>query len=226
MASKTKFDAWSYSRLHQWEECPLLAKEKFITKSIPTDDSPAMKRGKDVHEGLANFLLGKAQGVPREVLVFPRVEKVISEISQFPDKVVEQQWGFTNNWQPTGWFGGDTWFRSILDVGLLYEDNTCEAVDWKTGKKYDSNMDQMKSQAVAMFGRYRMMTHCTVRLVYVDTGDEEMAEIRKDEIPSIKADFEKRVGKMFSDTVFAPRPNQRCRFCPISRSKGGKCAFG
>lgn len=221
-----KFTAWSISRLQAYENCPLQAKEKFITKSIATDDSPAMKRGKDIHDSLKDFLLGSAAGVMRDALVFPRVEQVISEISQFPDKVVEQQWGFTANWQPTGWFGKDTWFRSILDVGLLYEDNTCEAVDWKTGKKYGSNMDQMKSQAVAMFGRYRMMTHCTVRLVYVDSGEEEIAEIRKDEAPSIRADFEKRVAKMFSDTIFAPRPNSKCRFCPLARSNQGKCAFG
>lgn len=225
MSSK-KFDAWSISRLQAYETCPLQAKEKFLTKSIATDDSPAMQRGKTVHDSLKDYLLDIKPGVTREALVFPRMEQIILEIKNFPDKVVEQQWGFTAAWQPTGWFGNDTWFRSILDVGLLYEDNTCESIDWKTGKKYGSNMDQMKSQAVAMFGRYRMLTHCTVRLAYLDTGDEEIAEIRKDEIPSIKQDFERRVAKMFNDTIFAPRPNEKCRFCPLSRSKGGKCAFG
>lgn len=221
-----KITAWSYSRLSSYEDCPLLFKEKFITKSIPTDDTPAMKRGKDLHLGIANYLQGKAEGVPRDAMVFPRMEQLILEISQFPDKVVEQQWGFTANWQPTGWFGDDTWFRSVLDVGLLYEDNTGEAVDWKTGKKYGSNMDQMKSQAVAMFGRYRQLTNVTVRLAYLDSGEEDFAEIRKDEQHSIKADFEKRVAKMMADEILAPKPNNKCRFCPISRSKGGKCAFG
>lgn len=221
-----KITAWSISRLHSYEQCPLQFKEKFITKSVATDDSPAMQRGKDIHDGIAKFLIGKAAGCPRDALVFPRMEQVISEIHAFPDKVVEQQWGFNPNWQPTGWFGNDTWFRSILDVGLLYEDNTAESIDWKTGKKYGTNMDQMKSQAVAMFGRYRQLTNVTVRLAYLDTGDEEIAEIRKDEQHSIKADFEKRVAKMLADDIHAPKPNDKCKWCPISRSKGGKCAFG
>lgn len=221
-----KVTAWSYSRLAAYEQCPLQMYEKFIAKSIPTDDSPAMKRGNVIHKGLADFLQGKAEGVPRDALVFPRCEQVISEINAFPDKVVEQQWGYTNNWQPTAWFGADTWFRSILDVGLLYEDNTAESVDWKTGKKYGSNMDQMKSQAIAMFGRYRSLTNVTVRLVYLDSGEEEIDEVKKHEIYSIQQGFEKRVAKMMNDTVFAPRPNDKCKWCPISRSKGGKCAFG
>jgi hypothetical protein len=222
----SRLTAWSYSRLHQWEECPLMAKEKFITKSIATDDTPAMQRGKRLHDSVAKFLTGANAGVDREAIVFPRMEALILEIKNFPDKVVEQQWGFTSGWLPTGWFGNDTWFRSILDAGVLYQDNTAEAVDWKTGKKYGSNMDQMKSQAVAMFGRYRMLTHVTVRLAYLDSGEEEIEEVRKCEIPAIKQDFEKRVAKMFADTIFAPRPNKRCRFCPLARSNGGKCAFG
>lgn len=221
-----KVTAWSYSRLSQYEQCPLLFKEKFVTKSIPTDDTPAMIRGKEIHDGIAKFLQGKAEGVPRDALVFPRMEQIIAEIHAFPDKIVEQQWGFNANWLPTGWFGNDTWFRSILDVGLLYEDDTGESVDWKTGKKYGSNMDQMKSQAVAMFGRYRNLKTVTVRLAYLDSGDEEIEDIQKHHVPSIKADFERRVAKMLADDILAPRPNDKCRFCPISRSKGGKCAFG
>lgn len=224
--SKSKISAWSYSRLSAYEQCPLQFKEKFITKSIATDDSPAMKRGVMIHDGIAKFLQGKAEGAPRDALVFPRCEQIISEINAFPDKVVEQQWGYDANWQPTGWFGNDTWFRSILDVGLIYEDNTAESVDWKTGKKYGSNMDQMKSQAIAMFMRYRMLTTVTVRLVYLDSGDEELLDIKKHEIPSLQQGFEKRVAKMMNDTILAPRPNDKCRFCPLSRSKGGICAFG
>lgn len=225
-----KFTAWSYSRLAAYELCPLQAKLKFLDK-IKEPDSPAMKRGSDIHLGIANFLQEKAEGVPRDALAHPLVENLIVELGRFPDKLVEQQWGFTANWEPTGWFGGDTWFRSILDVGVVYDDMTGESVDWKTGKRYGSNMDQMKSQAIAMFGRFKPLTRCTVRLAYLDTANPkddpfEIADIQKHEIPSIKKDFEKRVTRMFSDTVFAPRPNEKCRFCAFARSKGGQCAFG
>lgn len=225
-----KFTAWSYSRLAGYEQCPLQAKLKFLDK-IKEEDSPAMKRGSEIHLDLANYLQGKTEGLPREVYQHPKVEAFITELGQFADRIVEQQWGYTAEWEPTGWFGKDTWFRSILDVGVVYEDMTAEACDWKTGKRYGSNMDQMKSQAVAMFGRFKPLTKVTVRLIYVDEKDHkkspfEIEDIKKHEIPSIKADFEKRVGRMFNDTIFAPRPNDKCHFCAFSKNKGGQCAFG
>lgn len=224
-----KITAWSYSRLAAYELCPLQAKLKFVDK-IREPDSPAMKRGHDLHKALADFLQGKAQGVPRETMQNPLIENLLLELGQFPELIVEQQWGYTHNWQPTGWFGADTWFRSVLDVGVVYEDMTAEALDWKSGKRYGSNMDQMKSQAVAMFGRFKPLTNVTVRLAYFDTppGSDpfEIAEVKKHEVPSIQQDFEKRVARMFNDTVFAPRPNNKCHFCAFSRSKGGQCSFG
>lgn len=224
-----KITAWSYSRLAAYEQCPLQAKLKFVDK-IKEPDSPAMARGHELHQALADFLQGKAEGLPREAMQHPVVESLIVELGQFPERLVEQQWGYTNNWEPTGWFGNDTWFRSILDVGVVYEDMTAEAVDWKTGKRYGSNMDQMKSQAVAMFGRFKPLTNVTVRLAYLDTkpGEDpyDIAEVKKHEIPSIKQDFERRVAKMFQDSVFAPRPNDKCRFCAFGKDKGGQCSFG
>lgn len=224
-----KITAWSYSRLAAYELCPLQAKLKFVDK-IKEPDSAAMQRGNQLHKAIASFLQGNAEGVPREAIQHPAIERLIVELGQFPERIVEQQWGFTHNWQPTAWFGDSTWFRSILDVGVVYADLTAEAVDWKTGKRYGSNMDQMKSQAVAMFGRFKPLTNVTVRLAYLDTapGDDafEIAEVKKHEVPSIQADFEKRVAKMVSDTLFAPRPNHKCRFCAFSKDKGGQCSFG
>lgn len=224
-----KFTAWSYSRLACYELCPLQAKLKFLDK-IPEPGSPAMERGKVLHDGIANYLQGKADGIPREAIQHPKIESLILEMCQFPERIIEQQWGFTGHWEPTGWFGGDTWFRSILDAGFVYEDLTGEANDWKTGKRYGSNMDQMKSQAVAMFAKYKPLTKVTVRLSYLDTPAKddpfEIADIVKHEIPTIKKDFEKRAARMFEDTIFAPRPNSKCHFCNFSKNKGGQCAFG
>lgn len=221
--------AWSYSRLAAYELCPLQAKLKFIDK-IKEDDSPAMKRGHEIHESLAKFLTGKAEGVPRDALKNPKVEAMIVELGQFPELLVEQQWGYDANWSPTGWFGNSTWFRSILDVGVIYEDMTAEAVDWKTGKRYGSNMEQMQTQAIAMFGRFKPLTKVTVRLAYLDSDPKddpfEIVDIQKHEIPTLKAGFEKRVARMFSDTIFAPKPNNKCHFCAFSKNKGGQCAFG
>ncbi len=225
--------AWSYSRYADHTRCPLYFKEKYITKSIKDESSDAMKRGNDIHVGIAAFLKGTAQGVPRDALQNPRAEQIISELSQIPDKLVEQQWGFTSSWTETAWFSKDpskpTWWRVILDVGLVYPDLTGEALDWKTGKRYATNADQMELNALGMMCKVKPIKHVTSRMIYLDDTGKDIEDV--DEFPAhhkqrLIDKWTAKVAPMFKDQVFAPRPNEKCKWCPLARSKGGKCAFG
>lgn len=215
--------AWSYSRYALYAQCPLAFKLKNIDK-VPEPGSPAMERGNKVHKALASYLEGKAT-LPAEVK-HPYQLGLYAEMQAFPDKLVEHQQGFTQQWKPTGWFAKNTWFRAIYDVALLYEDMTGEVVDHKTGKKYGSNDEQMELFGLAFLCQYLPATHVTTRLVYVDSGEEEIAEFAATQRDALKAKWEAKVAPMFSDTVFAPRPNDKCRFCNFSKSKGGQCRFG
>jgi hypothetical protein len=214
--------AWSYSRYALYEQCPLKFKLE-VLEGIKQPASPAMERGNKVHVALANYVTGKTTTPPE---THDKIRYVVEQIRDFHDKVVEQQWGFTKSWRPTGWFGKDTWFRATLDVGLLYEDLTGEVADWKTGKRYASNDDQMELFALSFMCQYTPATHVTTRLVYVDTGDEEIAEFAAKHKDALRAKWEGKVAPMFADTVFAPRPNDKCRFCAFARSKGDQCRFG
>jgi hypothetical protein len=226
----TALTAWSYSRFATWSLCPLQFKLKFIDK-LPEPGSPAMQRGNDIHKGMAEFVSGKADVLPRDAMQNPVVMQTVQEIRDFPDdkKQVEQQWGYREDFTATGWFGKDTWFRSILDAGLMYEDMTYELVDWKTGKRYGSNDEQMETQALAVMGRFKPVKHVTTRLVYVDEKGNnpfEFAEFPATHRESLAAKWRSKVAPMFNDTVFAPRPNEKCRFCHFSRTNSGKCSFG
>lgn len=221
--------AWSYSRYETYALCPLKFKLRVIDK-LQTAQSPAMARGNTVHLGAAAYLKGEASKPPAEFAVFAHPLKLINEIKQFDDIVIEQQWGFTREWKPTGWFGGDTWFRSILDVGVLYEDMTADAIDWKTGKKYGSNAEQMELNGMALLLRFAPATHATSRMVYLDIGSEDTVEVPRSDLEKLVAKWEKKIEPMFADEQFLPRPNDKCRFCDFARSNtgphGGKCRFG
>jgi len=216
--------AWSYSRYALWERCPLAFKLKHIDK-IPEEQSPAMARGDAFHKAAAAYLTEQTPVMPPEA---KRFEKLMAEIRSFDQewKVVEQQWGFTKNWQPTGWFGKDTWFRAILDVGVIYPFNVADVIDHKTGKKYGSNAEQMELFALATFCRYPQLESVMTRLWYHDSGDEETAEFTQDDRSLLIAKWDAKVAPMFADTVFAPKPNDKCRWCSFSKSKGGQCRFG
>lgn len=218
--------AWSYSRYDTWVTCPFKFKCKFIDK-LPDPGSAAMDRGDKVHKALAKYIMGQGE-LPAEVKT-PFQQKLYAELRAIPndDKVVEQQWAFDRNWKPTGWFDRSAWYRSILDAGVVYEDLAVEACDHKTGKRHDtSNDEQMESQAIAVFCQFQPVTHVTTRLIYVDAGSEEIAEFPLADKVKLLEKWAGKVAPMFADNTFIARPNDKCRFCVYSRSKGGPCRFG
>lgn len=217
--------AWSYSRYAAYEQCPLQCKLRFLDK-IGTVTSEAMERGAEVHRQLAAYIMGGPVELPT---VHPKVRYIYDEMRAFSDdhKIVEQQWGFTRNWTPTGWFAKDTYTRVVLDVAMLYEDMSGEAIDHKTGKRYDdSNDDQMELFAVGFMCKYPPATRVTTRLIYVDAGSESFMEFDRAQLPGLIDKWERKIYPMMTDTVFAPKPNHRCRFCPFRKDAGGQCRFG
>lgn len=220
--------AWSYSRYETWARCPLQFKFKFLDK-LKEAGSPAMERGTGIHLSGAKFCANQEDHIDDAFHKHPSILKLAEEIRAHPveDKDVEQQWGYRADFSPTGWFGGDTWFRSILDAGVVYDDMTYEAVDWKTGKRYGSNDDQVETQALAVMTRNPMVVHVTTRLAYVDSGDHVFAEFPATHREKIAAKWQAKVAPMFADTIYAARPNDKCRFCTWRRSGDTpKCAFG
>lgn len=222
--------AWSYSRYELYVQCPLKFKLRHIDK-LPEPKAPAMERGNTVHKAVAAYI-----SVPATIeSVQPPPEAsqflhLMNELRAIPDKQVEQQWGFTAAWAPTGWFGAGTWFRSILDVGVLYADMTFEDIDWKTGKKYDSNQEQMETQALAIMCRLKPVAHVSTRLAYLDSGEESFDEFPARDKEKLMRKWESRVAPMFADDMFVARPNDKCKWCAFSRSnwtgKGTPCKFG
>ena len=104
--------AWSYSRLADYEQCPAKFKYKHIDR-LPDPGSAAMQRGSDIHKAGENFLKGKGKLTPE----YKYFKKEMAELKQL-SPLVEQQWGFTANWEQTGWFGNDTWLRIVCDVAV------------------------------------------------------------------------------------------------------------
>lgn len=226
----TALTAWSYSRYECWSRCPLQFKHKFLAK-LPEAPSPAMDRGNDIHKGIAAYIVGESACLPQDAMRHPSILGLIQEIKAVPapDRDVEQQWGFSFDFKPVGWFGKETWFRSILDAGVQSDGGYYEAVDWKTGKRYaNSNDDQVESQALAVMVRMpNSVLHVTTRLAYVDSGDHVFAEFPASHMQKLIDKWHGKVAPMFADTIYAARPNEKCRFCTWRRSGDTpKCAFG
>lgn len=226
-------DSWSYSRWDKHHTCPLRFKLE-VLDGRKEPENAGMVRGKKVHDAAKDYLLGPADAVVPEIL--GKQKALITQIkTQFDNVVVEQQWGFNRQWGATGWFSkagapqGATWLRSILDVGVLYEDNSCEVIDWKSGKPRGTHEDQMELFAVSVLTKFPYVTSVDTRLAYTDFDHAEFGgPYPRADLDKLIAKWERQIAPMFTETTFLPRPNEGCKFCPFSRSAtGGKdCRYG
>lgn len=226
MAAGAPITAWSFSRWDMHNTCPLLFKLRHIDK-LEEPVGTAMLNGRKVHDTFKNYLLDTTPNAPvPEIIANSKVLQLATELRQFDDKVVEQQWGYTTAWAPTGWFAADTWFRSIIDVGVMYEDQTVEVIDWKTGKPRGTYGEEMELFAVSVMARSPFVTHVTTRLAFTDFKREEFADFPRADLEKLEAKWAAKVRPMFEDTEYLPRPGEKCKFCHFSRSNTGKCRYG
>lgn len=232
--------AWSYSRYADYQQCPLKFKLKVIDK-MREPGSAAMDRGSAIHKEGENYVLANAgakrpKAPPKSYAHFAEEMKQLTGL----DPMVEQQWGFTDQWAPAtasgrdphGWFAKDTWLRLVTDVCVRYDDGDVDIIDYKTGKMYGKNEEQMNLFSCGPFMKWPDTQKVTTRLWYLDqpdptgTGANRIEEeyTRKD-FELIKKDWVKKVRPMFADQKFAPKPNDRCRWCHFRKENGGPCKF-
>jgi RecB family exonuclease len=199
-----------------------------IDRLIPFEQSPQMARGDRIHKELAAWMGGTGT-VSEDCAKFDRLLKSLYALrwgADVPDIQTEQQWGFKENWTPTGWFAKDTWLRSILDVCVVYPDDTADVVDYKTGKQYDDNCDQMELFGLSVLCRYPAVSHVNTRLWYLDTGNEVIDQFTRADAEPLKAKWNARAAQMLGDETWIAKPNDKCKWCPLRRSAGGTCKFG
>lgn len=219
MANTVK--AWSYSAYAMYEQCPAKYKYEKIDK-LPSPKSAAMERGNRVHKTLETFLMRPdIKEPPREAGDFSTELVDLKNMQPF----VEQKWGFKKDWGSTTFFSKDVWLRSILDAGVIYPDNTATIIDFKTGKLYETNEDQVELFSLTVMARYPQIKSVDTRLWYVDSGDEVAREYNSSQKASLKKKWEKKVYPLFNDVKFPPKPNRFCGWCHFRRDNGGPCKF-
>lgn len=230
MAAKSSLPqvvAWSYSRYADYKQCPAKFMYKHLMR-LPDPSGPAAARGTEVHNAAEAYI--KAAKKPK---LIPELKNVKTELDflRGAGAIAEQEWGFRNDWNwigRAGWFGPDVWFRMKADVVVAYDDGTGLLGDWKTGKMYFSNEEQVELFGAVGFMRFPDWTEVDVRLWYTDSpaDSNEIQRVytaREGEL--IRKDWAKRALPMFKDRKFAPTPNDKCRFCNFAKEKGGPCKF-
>lgn len=233
--------SWSFSRYSVYKTCPLKLKLSAIDKiSEPPND--AMKRGADIHKLAENFIKGVIPRIPKELKLFEAEFKELKKKFKkgvLTDILVEDNWAFTSKWTETVWNDWvNCWVRIKLDLAHIIEPGVLEVIDWKTGKyREDSNEDYLEQLELYALGAFLMLpgiNEVRPKLKYTDHGitfpiKGAVLVYRRSDLPNLKKTWEKRVKAMMNDKVFAPKPNNLCRWCFYRSSNkaagGGQCVY-
>lgn len=220
-----KFFAWSYSRWRDYCLCPLKAKLKYLMK-MAEPENEAMARGSAIHKKAEDYLKGLLKTVPKELKIFAAL---IKKLKSNPTTLAEQSWAFTEKWVACGWFDKACWCRIKVDVSSEITETKVLVVDWKTGKLSDDYLDQTDLYALGAFLKYPSADEVETQLAYVDHPLSDSNPIcvtytRKD-LPRLLKDWNTKSAPMMKDKTFAPKPNQKCRWCHYRADNGGPCKF-
>ncbi len=228
--------AWSYSRLKDFEQCPLKAYLKYVEKR-PDDhmDRSAADRGTMVHNACEAFVKGEGDFI-KEMAKFRDYFGALRTDYENGTVVVEEDWGFDSDWLSTGWFDDDVWCRMKLDnFRMTAEEDkgvvAGVATDYKTGKKYGNEVShgqQGQIYAIGSFFRYPTLETVDVEFLYLDQGQTTKRNYTREKAMRLLPSWNKRAAAMTEATDYPPKPNKMtCMWCPFGPQNGdGSCEWG
>ena len=252
---KAKFatlTSWSFSVYCSYIKCPLsVCFEKIQKIRITEPPNPFFAKGDCAHATAEQFVTGAGR-VPSLKITLPPVEPGGSEIKvdltsvkpllvqlrKRKDVVTEQEWAFTREWKPTGWFDKDAWLRMKTDVcGHTLEPPTVDIWDWKTGKIHVED-HQLQRSLYGLGGLLLVKlgvlaggskdVKLTAQHVYIDGGATATEVFAMKDLEPLRRGWLARIEYMMKDTQYPAKPSSmNCRFCKFNKNRtGGPCDKG
>lgn len=211
---QNKVIAWSHSALDTYKTCPKKYYHEKIKKDVKFTENEASSYGKQVHKAFENYI-GKGEKLPFGMQQYkPYLDKFAEAKGQ---KLVEQRMAVTIEFQPTGYFDDDVWFRGQADLMVINGSNAI-VVDYKTGKMKDS-FDQLDLMAAAAFCLDTDIQNITAVFFWTKTKKLTSKHYERNECRDIWARFIpqwQRLSTAVKTTDFPPRQNFLCKsYCDV-----------
>ena len=224
-----QIEAWSFSRLNDYQKCPALAKFKHVDK-LREPDSPYGAKGTLVHEEAARYLTDKKLKLPISLQRFGDEFKQLRE----QQVLCEQQWAFDKEWLPCSWFGPRAWLRIVMDAHYLktvkegrgLRRTAAVVIDYKTGKLYPEHTQQRSLYALGAMLMYPDAQEIAVQHWYLDAGELQASAFVAKDLQRLKDEWLRGSYKMLHDQKFVPTPGRHCKWCHFRRSNNGPCTEG
>jgi hypothetical protein len=144
----------SFSMLNQYRNCPHATFHKYIAKTYPYEETPAMAEGNAIHLAMENRLRIK-QPLPPEYAQWEPFAKPFDAHGDSGSNavVVELKLGIDKDGKPCDYWGKDIWFRGRLDAAIV-KGGKAYLVDWKSGSSKYEDPFELEIGAVLLQARF------------------------------------------------------------------------
>lgn len=219
---------WTVSALKDFETCPAKYRWSYLFEPadwlelgyrvVPAKGSPAMDRGTEIHLTCENYLLGTGDLHPE---IGPAWRNLLSGLRHFEAKP-EEQWEVAEGWHPLE-PGESVWLRAKIDAHYFPSQDTLHVIDYKTGKPYRENMEQVEVYALLGFAKFDDVQNVVGELWYLDHEEPHEKTFHRSQAPKLARKWEQRAGRLLGAVKYPPRLNRFCNWCPYNADKGGPC---
>jgi CRISPR/Cas system-associated exonuclease Cas4 (RecB family) len=169
---------WSASKVATALRCPRLFHFRYIDKLKEPEVMPETRIGKSIHKALELVLMGTsiAEATEKVRTELPseheqlRFDALGTGIAPFAHRIaqfrrrrrvarqlVEYSLAVREDLSTTQFYAGDAYYRGVLDLGYVFEDDSIALVDHKTGVRIPgtSIADQLEGYAVLAAAAFR-----------------------------------------------------------------------
>lgn len=217
---------FSPSNMMNYRLCPRRFEGQSITKEIKWKASMAKSRGSLVHKALEEAMSDGydsvtkwpddlCQGYVQEQILWGRELVETMEHRLY----IEKELTVSRQWAKTGWWDDDAYLRAKADMILVpplkYPDMPVHVVDFKTGKKWDTDDFQLRVEALLchiLFDRPVV----SYAYWYVDAGETvDMTIDFRNGIQLVQDVVEliSEMDKAIANKDFPSKKNRFCKYC-------------
>lgn len=202
-------------------QCPKQYHEVKLLKRFPYTQTPAAKRGQEIHAALEQ--LGKTGVIDPEFADMAWGYHAL--VAGVPGvKLYEHSFNFNRDKQVVG---ARDWANKHLtgsaDVLVMFN-NTAVVIDWKTGRADYPKPLQLEHMAVFTMWEFPEITEVVGILVFLehkgaDKGNPVVpVKYTRDKLPTYEAALNKLISSVELNATrdhWAPKPSKLCPWCPV-----------
>lgn len=224
---------WSFSGLTEFEGCAYRTYLKKV-EGAKEPSGPAAERGSKLHESIENYIQHIVDELDPDVKKHRDLIEELRELYPQGNVHVEGDWGFTREWEITGWTEPDTWARLKLDALHFESETSARIFDWKSGRKFGNELKHAQQLIVYMLGtfkRFPKLEFIYGAMVYIDKGDILEGRYTRADLDMFMPKVHRRATLMTTATDFPPSPSKHnCKWCrlkePLDGEETARCMWG